>query len=91
VQQLQGIEVFDTKPGHPQPPPALEDNSPAFLSAMLLFSFCAYPSFPQRNFALGSPSNDDRQLGRPTASPLLSLLKRILLFQSRSLLAADCL
>jgi hypothetical protein len=42
--------------------------------------------FPQRNFAPGSPSNDDRQLGRPPASPLLSLLKRISLFQSRSLL-----
>ena len=42
--------------------------------------------FPQRNFAPGSPSNDDRQLGRPTASPLLFLLKRISLFQSGSLL-----
>src|SRR5260370_17382196 len=27
-------------------------------------------SFPQGNFAPGSPSNDDRQLGRPTAFPL---------------------
>jgi hypothetical protein len=39
-----------------------------------------------RNFAPGSPSNDDRQLGRPTTSPFLSLLRRISLFQSSSLL-----
>jgi hypothetical protein len=47
------------------------------------------PSFPQGNFAPGSPRNDERPLGRPMASPLLSLLRRISLFQSRSLLAAD--
>src|SRR5947207_12993126 len=41
--------------------------------------------FPQRNFAPGSPRNNDRQLGRPTASSFLSLLKRISLFQNGSL------
>src|SRR6266478_6463303 len=41
--------------------------------------------FPQRNIAPGSPSNYDRQRGRPTASPLFSLLKCISLFQRRSM------
>ena len=41
--------------------------------------------FPTKNFAPGSPSNDDRPLGGPIASPLLSRLKRISLFQSGSL------
>jgi len=41
------------------------------------FFFCfffflpAFPSFPQRNFEPGSPSNDDRQLRRPLASLVL--------------------
>ena len=35
------------------------------------FFFPAFPSFPQRNFAPGSPSNDDGQLPRPLASPVL--------------------
>src|SRR5438105_4694101 len=34
-------------------------------------------SFPPKNFAPGSPRNDDRQLARPRASPVLSLLKRL--------------
>src|SRR5260370_10973059 len=42
-----------------------------------------------RNCAPGAASNDDRQLGRPIASPFLSLLRCISLFQSRSLRAAD--
>jgi hypothetical protein len=50
VQQLQGIEVLDTKPGQPQPPLASEDDSPAFLSFMLFFSFCAYPQFSTKKF-----------------------------------------
>src|SRR6266849_7064003 len=40
------------------------------LFSLLLF-LPAFPSFPQRNFELGSPSNDDRQLSRPLASPFL--------------------
>lgn len=53
---------------------------------LLLFSFFVpIPNFPQRNFARGSPRNDDRQLGRPTTSPVLSLFVRISFFQSRSL------
>ena|SRR5207302_1280867 len=36
----------------------------------VLTEFSERFSFPQGNFAPGSPSNDDRQLGRPTASPL---------------------
>src|SRR6266446_5109375 len=35
------------------------------------FFFPAFPSFPQRNFEPGSPRNDDRQLRRPLASPVL--------------------
>ena len=34
-------------------------------------------NFPPRNFAPGSRKNDDRQLGRPTAFPLLSLVRPI--------------
>jgi hypothetical protein len=34
----------------------------------------SFVGFSQRNFAPGSPSNDDRPLGRPTASPFLSLV-----------------
>jgi hypothetical protein len=44
-------------------------------SLFLLFCSCfflpAFPSFSQRNFQPGSPSNDDRQLRRPLASPVL--------------------
>lgn len=47
-------------------------HRPFFLFAPLFF-LCAYPSFPQRNFAPGSTRNDDRQLDRPTTSPVLSL------------------
>src|SRR5437660_11629439 len=36
----------------------------------VLTEFSERFSFPQGNFAPGSPSNDDRQLGRPPASPL---------------------
>ena len=36
----------------------------------VLTEFSERFSFPQGNFAPGSLSNDDRQLGRPTASPL---------------------
>ena len=45
-------------------------HSPTGLSFfLLLFSFFEpIASFPQRNFTPGSPRNDDRQLGRPTAS-----------------------
>src|SRR6516165_3149404 len=65
-------------------------HRPSFLSFFLLFSFFVpRSSFPQRNFAPGSPRNDDRQLGRPTAHVVLSLLKRMSLSQSRSLLASD--
>ena len=51
------------------------------------FSFVrlGYPVFI-KNCAPGSPSNDDRQLGRLTASPFLSLLRLISFFHSRSLL-----
>ena len=43
----------------------------SFLSCMLLFFLPVFPGFPQRNFEPGSPSNDDRQLRRPLASPVL--------------------
>jgi hypothetical protein len=49
---------------------------PFFLFAPRFF-LCAYPSFPQRNFVSGSTRNDDRQLDRPTTSPVLSLRMRI--------------
>jgi hypothetical protein len=50
----------------------------SFLSFLLLFSFFTpLLSFPPKNFAPGSPRNDDRQLARPRASPVLSLLKRL--------------
>src|SRR6266481_1830985 len=41
----------------------------SLFSCMLFFFLPAFPGFPQRNFELGSPSNDDRQLRRPLASP----------------------
>ena len=70
---------------HPQCPTGL-----SFL--LLLFSFFVpIASFPQTNFAPGSPRKDDRQLGQPTTSPVLSLLMRISLSQSRSLPTSDCL
>jgi hypothetical protein len=50
VQRLQEIEVFDTKPGQLQPPLASEDNSPALLSFMLVFSFCAYLQSSTKKF-----------------------------------------
>ncbi len=56
-------------------PPTVPTGLSFFL---LLFSFLVpIASFPQGNFAPGSPRNDDRQLGRPTTSPVLSLLMRI--------------
>src|SRR3977135_163078 len=42
-----------------------------FLLFSAFFFLPAFPSFPQRNFELGSPRNDDRQLRRPLASPFL--------------------
>src|SRR3977135_4652555 len=42
-----------------------------FLLFSAFFFLPAFPSFPQRNFELGSPRNDDRQLRRPLASPVL--------------------
>ena len=49
-------------------------HRPPFLSFLLLFSFFVpLPSFPQKNIEPGSPRNDDRPLGRPTTSPVLSL------------------
>src|SRR6266436_8109606 len=42
----------------------------SLLSRMLSFFLPVFPSFPQRNFEPGSPSNDDRQLRRPPASPV---------------------
>src|SRR5437016_5899540 len=59
-----------------------------FLFAPLSF-FVPIPRFPQRNFAPGSLRNDDRQLARPTTSPVLSLLMRTSLSQSRSMPASD--
>ena len=44
---------------------------PFFLARF--FSFCACFYFSHKNIAPGSPRNDDRLLGRPTASPVLSL------------------
>src|SRR6266852_7836712 len=41
----------------------------AFLCSF--FFLPAFPSFAQRNFEPGSPGNDDRQLRRPLASPVL--------------------
>jgi hypothetical protein len=41
--------------------------------------------FHKENFAPGSPRSDDRQRGRPTASPLFLLLKCISRFPWRSL------
>src|SRR6266705_7175154 len=43
----------------------------SFFSCMLFFFLPVFPSFPQRNFEPGSPSNDDRQLRRPLAPPFL--------------------
>ena len=40
----------------------------AFFLFAPLFFLVPIPSFPQRNFAPGSPRNDDRQLGQPTTS-----------------------
>src|SRR6266576_7156085 len=60
-------------------PPTVPTGLSFFL---LLFSFLVpIANFPQRNFAPGSPRNDERQLGRPTTSPVLSLLMRIFLSQ----------
>src|SRR5882762_11155235 len=42
-----------------------------FFPCMLFFFLPVFPSFPQRNFEPGSPSNDDRQLPRTLASPVL--------------------
>ena len=53
---------------------------------LLLFTFFVpIPSFSRRNFAPGPPRDNDRQLGRFTTSPVLCLLMRISLSQSRSL------
>jgi hypothetical protein len=38
------------------------------------FVFFPVARFPTENLALGSLKSDDRQVGRPTASPSLSLL-----------------
>src|SRR6267378_3915899 len=66
-------------------PPTVPTGLSFFL---LLFSFfVTIASFPIRNFAPGSPRNDDRQLDRPTTSPVF--LMRISLSQSRSLPASD--
>src|SRR6266478_499828 len=43
----------------------------SLFSRMLFFFLPVFLSFPQRNFEPGSPSNDDRQLHRPLASPVL--------------------
>src|SRR5260370_7673237 len=43
----------------------------SLLSCMLFFFLPVFPSFPQINFEPGSPSNDDRQLRRTLASPVL--------------------
>src|SRR5260370_7529165 len=43
----------------------------SLLSCMLFLFLPVFPSFPQRNFEPGSPSNDDRQLRRTLASPVL--------------------
>ena len=61
-------------------------HSPTGLSFFLLLVSFFEPiaSFPQRNFTPGSPRNDDRQLGRPTASPVLSVHMRVSLSRSRS-------
>src|ERR1017187_3993765 len=42
-----------------------------FPLSLLLFLFPAFPSFPQRNLEPRSPRNDDGQLRRPLASPVL--------------------
>src|SRR6267143_5396365 len=70
--------------------PPTVPNWPFFLFAPLFF-FVPIASFLQRNFAPGSPRNDDRQLGQLTTSPVLSLLVRFSLSQSRSLPSSDCL
>ena len=42
-----------------------------FFSCMLFFFLPVFPVFQQRNFEPGSARNDDRQLRRPLASPVL--------------------
>src|SRR5262249_51357905 len=60
-----------------------------FLSFLLLFSFFVpFPGFPQKNFAPGTPRNDDRQFRRPAAYPLSSPLLPIPLIESKSPLAS---
>jgi hypothetical protein len=63
----------------------LDRCSRSLVSFSCVGFFVPIRGFPQRNFAPGSPRNDDRQPGRSTASPISSLLKRIALFQSGSL------
>jgi hypothetical protein len=47
---------------------------PVSVKPFLSFPFFFYsPSFSRRNFTPGSPGIDDRQLGRSTASPVLTL------------------
>src|SRR5580692_9687023 len=43
----------------------------SFFPCMLFLFLSIFSSFPQRNFEPGSPRNDDRQLRRPLASPVL--------------------
>src|ERR1700694_2911247 len=42
-----------------------------FFLVCSVFFLPVFSSFPQINFEPGSPSNDDRQLRRPLASPVL--------------------
>src|SRR6266550_6304369 len=70
--------------------PPVELLLPPTVPTGLSFFVPIAASFPQRNFAPGSPRNDDRQLGRPATSPVLSLLMRISLSQSRSLPTSEC-
>ncbi len=46
-------------------------NTISLLFFAPLSFFLPFPVFHRRNFELGSPSNDDRQLRRPLASPFL--------------------
>ena len=64
-----------------------------FPQALVSFFFCyfflrTFPRFSWRNFGPGSPRNDDRQLRRPIASAVLSLLPSASSNRQRILLRA---
>jgi hypothetical protein len=73
VGPLQELDLSQFRQGAPdffRPSAVLQHRRVSTTLRQVLTEFSEFFSFPPRNFSPGSPSNDDRRLGRPTASPL---------------------